>query len=98
MNDLVALAAERKWLALGAVLVGLAVRLSKDDNRFPLNVPARWRAWFSVGLGILAGALDLVVGGASWQDAAVAALVMGLSPILGNELFVEPVKAKDGGK
>lgn len=96
-----------KWVALAALVIGALVRLLRDDNRFPLTLPPKWKAakpWIAIGLGLLAGVLDGVAGGATWTESIVSGIVAGLLPIVGHQVGIEWLRdgkelfAPSGGK
>jgi hypothetical protein len=72
--ELSALLAEHKWLAALALFIGAMVRLLKSDTPLPWTVPAQWRSWLAVGLGVVGGVLDALVAGTP----SVRALLQGL--------------------
>jgi hypothetical protein len=93
-DSIAALVAAHQWFALAALCVALFIRLLKDDTKLP-TIPARLRPWISLILGIVAGVLNKVAGGATWKDAALNAVIVGVLPIAVHELGVE---ALFGGK
>lgn len=64
-SQLSTLLAEHKWFAAIALLVTAIVRLLKSDTQLPWSVPAQWRAWLAIGLGVVGGILDALVSGTS---------------------------------
>lgn len=83
---------ERKWVPLAAVAIWLAMQLVKDDNRFPVSIPARYRVWLLPALGVLSGVLDHVVAGESWASAAAGAAVSVLMAMFFHEGVVESIR------
>jgi hypothetical protein len=82
------------WVPLAGVVVGLMIRLVKDDKLvawFPVTIAPQYRAWTAVFLGIISGVLDKVIGGGSLATALIGGLLAALTAISGNELVVEPV-------
>lgn len=88
-TQLVALAAGHKWLALIALVVGLLVRVFKDDTRIPGVIPKPARPWIALGLGLVLGAVQQKIAGASWSDAIVSGALAGLLPIVAHKLGIE---------
>jgi hypothetical protein len=84
------LIAKHEWVALSALLIGLIVRLLKEDTRFPpFAIPARWRPVLAIGLGALSGALHAVATGTPWRDALLGGLVSGSLAIAGHGTIVD---------
>lgn len=62
--------AEKKWIALVAAGIYLAVRFLKSDTKIPIDIPPRLRFLAAVALGGAAGALEKLVNtNVSWQVA-----------------------------
>lgn len=88
MDDVVGLARDHAWLEISALVVGLLVRLLKGDVLGPV-VPPRWRpalAWF---LGLVAAALQMVVGGATVPEAVTTAILAPVLAMAGHATFVD---------
>lgn len=94
VDDVLALVAGHKWVALAAVVIGLVVRLLKDDTALP-TIKARWRPWAAIGLGIVAGVLEKVSDGMAWKPALLGGLFAAVAAIVGHDLLIEGVR---GGK
>lgn len=93
-DQVLALIAAHKWLALASVLIGLLVRLAKSDTPIVVRgkrlvIPARARPWVVAGLAIAAGGIDKVASGATWKQAATFAFFSGVLPMLGHIYGVE---------
>lgn len=95
INELVAMLGEHRWVAACALVIGAIVRVLKSDTPLPFTVPAKWRGWLAIGLGIVAGALEAVAGGTPWARALAEGLTAALIAITGHELGVESLR---GGK
>lgn len=95
VSHLLALANDRKWWALAALVIGTVVRLSKLDVRWFPNVDARWRPAFAALLGVALGGLDKIVAGETWQQALTWGLSASAAAILGHVFFIESAR---GGK
>ena len=89
VTTLVAAANENRLVFLAAC-IALCVKLLRDDNAFPLSIPARFKwakPWIAVALGIVGGILDHVINGVPWKGAIVSGLVAGMAPVVGHELL-----------
>lgn len=97
LSGLLPLIVGHKWLALTAVLIGLVVRLLKDDTTIPISIPPRLRAPLALALGGFAGALDkfLAGGGTQWKEALTQGLLGSLLAIAGHAIFIGSIR---GGK
>lgn len=92
VNDLVALLVSHKWVAASAVAIGLVVRLLKSDTKIPINIPAAYRTWIALGLGIVSGVLDKIANGTPWKDAIVGGLGAAFTAIVGHEMLIESMR------
>src|SRR5690606_41994879 len=95
IDDLVAMLAEHRWVAACALVIGAIVRVLKSDSPLPITVPAKWRGWLAIGLGIVAGALEAVAGGTPWARALAEGLAAAVFAITGHEVVIEKAR---GGK
>jgi hypothetical protein len=84
-----------KPLVLVALVVGALVRMLKDDHRFPITLSKRARPWVALLLGLVLGAVQQRLAGATWLDAVCSGLLAGALPILGHQLGIESIL---GGK
>lgn len=95
VTDLLALAQSHAWLAFSALLIGLVVRMLKDDA-FILpaswSVAAKYRPLVAAGLGLVSGVLDTVVRGTPWRDAIVGGLLAALVAMLGHTGLVDVLR------
>lgn len=94
MPHLLSLLAAHRWLALAAalapILIGVVVRLLKDDTSIvPFVVPARWRPWLALGLGFASGVVAKVAAGIPWPVAILGGLTSGVVPIAAHDLVIE---------
>ena len=89
ITQLVALASGHKWLALIALVVGLLVRVFKDDTKIPGVIPKPARPWIALGLGLVLGTVQQRIAGAAWLDAVVSGALAGLLPIVAHKLGIE---------
>lgn len=90
-SPLVSLIASHQWVAVAALIIGAVVRLLKSDTPLP-TVPARWRAWLAIGLGIVAGVLDALVAGTPLVSAVLQGLGAALTAITTHELVIEGIR------
>jgi hypothetical protein len=87
------LIAKHQWVALSALVIGLLVRLLKEDTRFPpFAIPARWRPVLAVGLGVVSGVLQAASTGTPWRDAVLGGLVSAFLAIAGHETVVNSLR------
>lgn len=95
IDTAIRLAREHSWVPLAAVVVGIFVRLAKDDRVvrwFPLAIPPRWRAIIALSLGLTAGVLEALRGGDTWGSAIVGGVMAGVLPIAGHEIVVQGLR------
>lgn len=88
-TQLVALASGHKWLALIALVVGLLVRVFKDDTKIPGVIPKPARPWIALGLGLVLGTVQQKIAGATWGDAIASGVLAGVIPIVAHKLGIE---------
>jgi len=74
MEQILALFIAHKWMALAIVTIGYLTRLSKDDSRFPVTIPSRWRPVVPLVLGQVYAALVASQGGMPWKQAVMVGL------------------------
>lgn len=91
ITELVAMLAEHRWVPACALVIGAIVRVLKGDLPLPA-VPPQWRGWLAMGLGIVAGALDMAATGAPWLPALAEGLAAALLAIAGHELGIESLR------
>lgn len=78
LTNLLALVNAHKWVAVASIVVGLLVRMTKDDPIvawFPVAIPARYRPLIAFGLGMISGALQKLAEGIDWPTALVGGAV-----------------------
>lgn len=95
-------------IALIALVVGALVRLVKTDKLDEVleslglpAIPKRALPWISVGLGAALAVLDAKVSGASWMQAATAALdgiISGAMASAGHDMLVPVAPSLVGSK
>jgi len=91
-SDLLTLIQQHKWFALAALAIGLVVRLLKSDGPIPFTLPAKWRPWLAVGLGIVAGVLEKAGTGVAWREAVLGGVLAAFAAISGHQLLVESLR------
>jgi hypothetical protein len=93
MQPYLDLIAKHQWIGLAALIIGLVVRLLKEDTSFPpFAIPARWRPMLALGLGVVSGALQAASTGTPWRDAVLGGLVSAFLAIAGHETVVNSLR------
>lgn len=82
------------YLAIAAAVIGLIVRLLKQDVTFLPTIPARWRPVVAVALGVAAGVLDKAATGVLWREAILNGVLAGFTAIAGHGVLI--TSARDG--
>jgi hypothetical protein len=87
------LIAKHQWVGLAALVIGLVVRLLKEDTSFPpFAIPARWRPVLALGLGVVSGVLQAASTGTPWRDAVLGGLVSAFLAIAGHDTIVNSLR------
>jgi hypothetical protein len=84
--------ADQKWTMLAALLIGLVVRLLKEDVKFLPTIPARWRPLVALGLGVVSGFLLAFQPGVSWQKAFTEGAVASFLAMGGHSVIIEALR------
>lgn len=92
LSELSGLLAEHKWLAALALFIGAIVRLLKSDTPLPWTVPAQWRSWLAIGLGVVGGVLDALVIGTPTVRALLQGLAAAAIAIAAHDALVEGLR------
>ncbi len=92
LSELSGLLAEHKWVAALALLIMALVRLLKSDSPLPWSVPAQWRSWLALGLGVIGGILDALVAGTSPLRALLQGLAAGAIAITAHDTVIEGLR------
>lgn len=93
ITQLVALMQAHKWLPVAALVIGALVRFAKSDVPIPFwNVPAKYRTWLAMGLGVVYGVFQSVIGGTPLVTALLQGLAAAMMAIVGHEAIVEGVR------
>ncbi len=95
MDHLLDAIAERRWLPVATIVIGLVVRLLKSDTKIPIDIPPRARVWLAFGLGIVSGILEKVITGVGWEPAILGGLGAAVVAIAGHDAFIASIR---GGK
>lgn len=88
---LLTLLLQHKWIPALAFLVGLLIRLLKDDTKGP-TLPKQLRAPLAFALGFAVAVLQRRMSGSTWQQAIIAGVITGLLPIAGHLLLIEKLR------
>lgn len=87
------LIAKHQWVGLAALIIGLLVRLMKEDTKFPpFAIPARWRPVVALGLGEASGLLQAVSTGTPWREALLGGLISGALAVTGHGAIVDALR------
>lgn len=79
------------WFGVTAVIIGAIVRVLKSDT--PLaTVPARFRPWLALGLGVVSGVLQAIASGTPWMQALTSGIGAAATAIVGHDVLVESVR------
>lgn len=81
----------RQWPMVAALVIWVIVRALKSE-RIPIDVPARWRPWLALGLGIAAGASESFIAGAPLLEALIGGLGAAGGAIAIQEALVESAR------
>jgi len=93
-QDLFDIIVQKKWLALTSVIIGLAVRLLKDDTKIPVSIPPRLRSWFALFLGAVSGVVDKLVqaGNTTWTVALLQGFGLAALAMLMHSLLIDSLR------
>jgi hypothetical protein len=107
-SELLDLYYAHQWPILAALAVGLLVRLVKAGRlTLPITVPAQYRSWLAIALGVASGVAEAIVAGTPWREALIGGVASAAAAIVGHETLVENArkgrelgepKAKTGDK
>jgi hypothetical protein len=95
LTQLLALAKAHSWVALAALVIGLLVRLVRDDSTvawFPVTIPSRWRPLIALGLGIVSGVLNQLVLKVDWATAIVGGIVSAVTAMGGHAVVINALR------
>jgi len=81
-----------QWVPIIAVVVGLLVRLAKDDAKLTGSVPAWARPYLALVLSAAGVAAAGVLGGIPWQSAIEQTLMAFATAVLGHQAIVEGLR------
>lgn len=88
------LAKAHAWIPLAALAIGLIVRLLKSDTKIPFTIPSEYRRFAVVVLGVASAALERIIAGTPWKDAALGGTAAVLAAFFGHYFVVD--KLRDG--
>ena len=83
---------KRAWLPLGALAVGLGVRLLKSDIKYFPTLSPNQRRIACLVLGQVAGTIEAVVAGKTYKEAIVWGVTQSILALVGHNLFIEGVR------
>lgn len=83
---------KRAWLPLGALLIGLAVRLLKSDIKYFPTLASRYRALAAIGLGQVAGTIESIIAGKTYKEAIVWGLVQSVIAMVAHDVFIGSIR------
>jgi hypothetical protein len=81
-----------KWAPVIAVLVGLLVRLVKDDTQLGAALPAVWRPYWGLLVSFVLTGATAVVGGIAWQSVIENSAIAFIVAVLGHQTFIEGMR------
>lgn len=93
--QIVDLAGKHMWIPLASVVIGVLVRLLKDDSFvrwFPVTIAPKYRSWAALGLGVVGGVLAKVIGGETWLIAIAGGIGAALTAITGHDVVIESIR------
>ena len=81
-----------RWAPVIAVLVGLSVRLVKDDTKLGATLPAMWRPYWGLFVSFVLTGAAAIVGGVAWQGVVENSVVAFVVAVLGHETVIEGMR------
>src|SRR5277367_3103678 len=78
-----------KWAPIIALALGLIVRLLKSDSKLNADLPAIFRPYLALFLGLLGSYAAAVLGGLPWQSAVENGFMAFIIATLGHQTIVE---------
>lgn len=73
-----------------STVIGLVVRLLKEDTPIPFTIPRWLRPWLSLMLGFLTSFTSKIVHPEfTWDQVIWDGLVLGFLPVIGHEFVIE---------
>jgi hypothetical protein len=95
ITQILALAKAHSWVALAALIIGLLVRLVRDDSTvawFPITIPSRWRPLIALGLGMVSGVLNQLIAKVDWPSAIVGGVVSAVTAMGGHAILINALR------
>jgi hypothetical protein len=97
-SQLLNLLLTHKWLAASVILILIIMRIFKGDLNVPLlapylaKIPARFRVWIVILLGIASAGVEKVANGIRWSDALIGGVVAAALAVLTHQTVVESIR------
>lgn len=88
-DQIAALISAGGWIPIASWIVGLLVRLTKEDTKVPINLPGWSRPWVAVLLGAAQGALAHLALGIPWKQALLGGAFAGGLAVIGHTFGIE---------
>jgi hypothetical protein len=80
------------YIAIAAALIGLVVRLLKQDVAFLPTVPSKYRPAVALALGLVAGVLEAASQGTPWKQAILNGLLAAGTAIVGHGVLIDGLR------
>jgi hypothetical protein len=80
-----------QWVLIAAAIIGLVVRLLKEDTWLP-TLPPRARAAYALGLGAASGLLEHVFAGTPWKQALLGGVVAATLATFGHDVVIQGLR------
>lgn len=81
-----------KWVLVAAIVIGIFVRLCKEDVTFLPTLPARWRPVLALALGVIAGFLMKLEPGKTWSAALLEGGLSAFIAMGGHNVIIEALR------
>lgn len=89
VEQLIELWTSGRWVLLAAVIVGFLVRLTKDDTKFPVDLPPKARPYVAIALGAVLMSLEAVTAGKPWREAIARGIIAGAVAIIAHTFGIQ---------
>lgn len=95
-TQLVAFFRGHEWPGVAWIVIAMVVRLLKSDTKIPIDVPAKYRAYLALALGVVSGVLQKVVQEhVDWTTAIVGGVCSAALAAFSHDTIVDAAR---GGK